>query len=249
MDQQITQQLTGLLQQMLQVLQSTGGDPTADPNAADDGTDMDAPPTDGMDDDASPAAPGMDDDMGGGASLHDRVSKIEQHTGLKKSAGAPLAARVDTLEEAYLGEMYEGEMSDRIAQLEEAILTKSATVEKPAPVVEDEAPAEIPLGDLIKAATSAAVKEAMDAIAPLLQKSAQDDDGLPDLSKLRGAPRVGDRKAQRAVGGDDAALVKAANAWGYNDSELDQPFTFGDALQAQWNAQQNGTTLFSDDDD
>lgn len=183
-----------------------GEEMAADPNAEmDDGM---------MDDDMGDDMEGMGDDMGfeegddddmttemgdddgmATGNLHDRVSQLESHTGLKKSAssGLNLNGRLEMLERIHLGTPYEGEDADRVAQLEERVLGKSAA---------NDAPEVIDFKSLIKAAVEEGRKfgraEAMaERPAPgqlrsvgkkkaqaSLQKSAVGDDDTIDLAEL-----------------------------------------------------------------
>ncbi len=185
-----------------------GEDMAADPNAEmesgmmddgmedmDDMDDMD----DGMgfeegDDDEMTTDMGDDDGMATG-NLHDRVSQLESHTGLKKSAssGLDLNARLEMLERIHLGTPYTGENDDRVAQLEGKVLGKSAAADEPDV---------IDFKSLIKAAVEEGRKagraEAMaqrPAVGQLravgkkkaqasLQKSAASDDDTIDLAEL-----------------------------------------------------------------
>jgi hypothetical protein len=263
MDQQMVQALMGVFQQGLQILQQaqTGGSAPPGPMGAasgappmgqplmgggappmDDGMDedddedmYDADDGDDMDDDAA----GDDDGMGGGASLHDRVSQLEGHTGLKKSARGSLSDRLDALESQLLGQEYEGPMVDRVAQLE-----KAAGLGYPG---DDGAPDEIPLDSLIKSAIQQGIQKGM---AELVQA-----DEIPDVRSMRKSARdarYGQRRGQRTIT-TDAELVKAAaSQFGWNDDELDEPVTLGDALMMQYHAQQGGEPLPydpGDDDD
>jgi hypothetical protein len=262
------------LQQMLQILQQAqgaGAAPGAAPPGAapagggpmddsappgmedDDGDDQygdDASPPGGDGGGGDPMAGGDDDGMGGGASLHDRVSKLEGHTGLKKSASSPvgLLDRVTELEEVLLGTEYEGPLGDRIGQLEKAA---GVSTPKPAAVAEpDEAPDEIPLDALIKSAIQAGIKEGMSAIAKTMPQ--QGDDDLPNPATMRKAAANGNHYGQRraapqAIAGD-ADLVKAAQNMGYTDEDLDAPASFGDLLMYQYYVGQGGQMLHSGDD-
>lgn len=280
MDTEITQQLTQLVQQMLQVLQAAGGAPQGqEPPDAQDGT-MDKGgmmPQQGMqqkpamkpmmkmdDSDAQGMQPGMqpdmgdgdmddggdmgDDEMGGdGGSLHDRVSQLESHTGLKKSAGAPLVVRLDQLEQAYFGEEYEGPVVLRVQQLEKAAGVRHQRKAAP-PAAQPAAPETIDLGDLIKA-----------AIAPVMTKLNALEQQVNNVTELPTAgfmrktattvPRTNGRKAQAHAVGTDADLVKTAQVWGLDGSDLDAPLSFGDSLQAMYNSQRNGGTLGLDPED
>lgn len=269
MDPQVTQQLTQLVQQMLQVLQSAGGGaPPMDDGGMDD--DMTPPP------DAAPmdkdmmsggAAPMMDDDddddmggdMMGGASLHDRVQRLESHTGLKKSAqSTPISDRVDALERHWLGEEYDGPMVARVQQLEKAagVLNKSATTaprqSTPKPEPEDEAPDVIPLDSLIKAAIAEGVKAAVQQTPQPAPKTEPEDDDLPSISEMRkaaGRVSYGQRKRQRNTVETDAQLQKTAEEWGYSDSDLDKPVGFADLLMAQYVGLKNGSPILIGGDD
>lgn len=256
MDPQLTQQLTQLVQQMLQVLQSAGGggnDPSAMMDDDDDGDEQEqmAPPDGEMpmdegdeeeDDEQMPMDKG---DAMGGASLHDRVKQLESHTGLKKSAShLPIGDRLDMLEKLHLGQCYDGAVHLRVGQLEKALH-------------QDDAPDVIPLDDLIKTAIAEGIKQGMGQMK--MQKSAaQDDDDdseyeLPSIRQLRKQAeqaRISRPKRQVTVVSGDDDLTKAARAYGYtDDDDLDQPATFGDFLSAQYHALRAGTAMPMDDDD
>lgn len=265
MDQQMVQALMGVFQQGLQILQQAqtggsappgpmgaapgappmgqppmgGGAPPMDDDADDDEDMYDADDGDDMDDDAA----GDDDGMGGGQSLHDRVSQLEGHTGLKKSARGSLSDRLDALESQLLGQEYEGPMVDRVAQLE-----KAAGISFPE---DDGAPDEIPLDSLIKSAIQQGIQKGM---AELVQADPGNDDEIPDVRSMRKSARdarYGQRRGQRTIT-TDAELVKAASQFGWSDDDLDEPVTFGDALLMQYNVQQGGEPLPydpGDDDD
>lgn len=262
MDQQMIQALMGVFQQGLQILQQaqTGGSaPPGMMGAAPGAPPMGQPPMgggvppmdDGMDedddedmydeddgdmDDMDDAA--ADDGMGGGQSLHDRVSQLEGHTGLKKSARGSLGDRLDALESELLGQEYEGPMVDRVAQLE-----KAAGISYPS----DDAPDEIPLDSLIKSAIQQGIQKGMAELVA-------NDGDIPDVQSMRKSARgdrYGQRRGQRTIT-TDAELVKAASQFGWADDELDEPVTLGDALMMQYHAQQGGEPLPydpGDDDD
>lgn len=271
MDQQMIQALMGVFQQGLQILQQaqTGGSAPPGPMGAAPGAPpMGQPPMgggapggappmdDGMDDDddedmydSDDGGDDMDDDaagddgMGGGASLHDRVSQLEGHTGLKKSARGSLSDRLDALESQLLGQEYEGPMVDRVAQLE-----KAAGLGYPG---DDGAPDEIPLDSLIKSAIQQGIQKGM---AELVQADPGNNDDIPDVRSMRKSARearYGQRRGQQTIT-TDAELVKAASQFGWRDDELDEPVTLGDALMMQYHAQQGGEPLPydpGDDDD
>ena len=188
---------------------------------------------------------------GGGSSLHDRISALESHTGLKKSArNLPLVQRVDALEDYHLGEQYEGSVLERVGQLEGVVLGKSASVD-------DEAPEEIALDDLIKAAvvegSAKAVKLALKELG--LNKSAGRSRDLPDLQTMRKAAKTGNptygRRRSQATELTDAQLQKSAQQWGFEGDDLDAPLTMADALLAQFHAGRIGGGLgdFMETDD
>lgn len=254
--------LLPLLQQMVQVVQNApddgDGDNDADDMYGDDGGDAMPDGGDGDpyadEDDAMPgemAPPGAmgtsnpPDPTGNmppdGGSLHDRVSQLESHTGLKKSASnLPLVDRISSLEDHYLGETYTGAATDRVEQLESvAGLAKSAAVES--------APDEIDLPSLIKAAAKMAVTEALSE----LNKSAQSSNsGLPDPGQLRKTTRrqgqATQSRRQRTTVSSDEDLAKSI---GLGDGDLDEPVSFGDVLQLQYNAQKAGLNYFPEDED
>lgn len=266
MDPQLIQQLSQIFQQGLQVLQQAGasaGAPAADPaaGAPDMGGDDDMG---GMPADASAGAPGMGDDddmggddgMGGGASLHDRISQLESHTGLKKSASsAPIVDRLDMLEEHWLGEAYEGSALDRVTQLEGVVLKKSATrntrkqsrTQQPATPAVDDAPDVIPLDTLIKTAISEGVQQ---VLGQMQQTSSND---LPSITNMRkdAATSRPAYNQRRSVASNqtqsDADLTKAAQSWGYDEEDLDKPVSLGDALMLQYHATKSGASFGSDD--
>jgi hypothetical protein len=281
-NQQMIQALMGVFQQGLQILQQAqtgaaappgpmGGDPAAAPGDAPGGAPAaGGPPGGAMDDDGdddmygddqgNPGGMGddaSDDGMGDGQSLHDRVSQLEGHTGLKKSAGGSLCDRITGLEIDLLGTEYEGPMVERVRQLEKAAgvqPTRKSAVETAA----EESPDEIPLDALIKAATQAGIRQGVqEALATLIaQSDAGDSEGeIPDLSQMRkaarnGGDRFGKRRGNAATVLSDADLVKSAAQLGWSEDELDQEFSLGDALQMQYNAQQAGEAIpFADDDD
>ncbi len=266
MDPQTIQALMGVFQQGLQILQQAqgggsapgagpmGGPPMAGaapmgapgaggpPGGAmgdDDDEDMDDDDysdddgNDGMDDGD------MDEDgMGGGQSLHDRVSQLEGHTGLKKSAGGSISDRLDALESELLGLEYEGPLVERVQQLE-----KAAGIGYPG----DDAPEEIPLDALIKSAIQSGIQQGMAELV------GDDGDDLPAPGKLRKGAR-GDRYGQRRGRSprpqSDAELIKTAAQMGWDEGDLDEPVSLGDALMMQYHAQQSGEALpFPDDDD
>ena len=195
------------------------GDPgEMDPNA---GMPGEMPP-----DDQGMPPTGMAGD-GTGGSLHDRVSQLEDHTGLKKSAqGLPMAERIDALERHYLGEEFDGDPHKRVLQLEKAAR-------------QDEAPDTIPLDVLIKSAVQEGIRQGL----------AQQQDMLPDLNRQR--YQGSQRRAQVSTVQSDTDLQKAAQAWGYAGDDLDEPATLGDCLAYQWHVAQGGRALPADamDDD
>ena len=261
MDEAVVQQLTQLLQQMLSVLQGQGGAGGMDPGAADvDGTGdamegMDDPnamgdmgamgddPTAGGDD---PTAPAMED-----GTLHDRINQLETHTGLKKAAGATLLTRVDALEDAVLGQQWEGPLVDRIEQLSQAIGLQKTAKQPPAkqPDAKKEPPDEIAIEDLIKSA----VREAIIVDRQTRQAPAATD--YPSLETLRKTPaqqvqvveRGAPRRSQTVIQTDDE-LMKAAAELGWTEADLDQEIGIGDVLLMQYNAEQSGDSLFPDED-
>lgn len=265
MDQtQLLQQLTQVFQQGLTLLQSAQQDGGMDmgsggdmPNDAPDDMPADGdgelPP--GGDDMAGDTPDDMsagDDGMGGGDSLHDRVSQLEDHTGLAKSADATsLRDRVDALEADLLGTVYEGPMVARIGQLEKAAGVGEA--KPPAAAAEaadvDEAPDEIPLDLLIKTAVQEGAKQAIEQYKLALQQDLPDTQ-LPSPAEMRksanGERASSGRRAQPSVVQSDEALVKAANQWGMG-ADLDAPVGFGEALQVMYEAQQSGMFIESDD--
>lgn len=271
MDPQTIQALMGPLQQMLQVLQqaqaggaAAAGVPGANPMAPGAAPPAGGPPGGAMDDDDDmyeddAGNPGdMDDDaaddgMGGGASLHDRVSQLEGHTGLKKSAaGGTLSDRITGLEIEVLGTEYEGPMVERVRQLEKAAGIHSTGMRKSAQTAVDESPDEIPLDVLIKSAIQTGIQQ---GIAALAGGGDDDSNDIPDLTQMRkaarnGGDRYGKRRASAPTSLSDADLVKSAAGLGWSEDELDQEFSLGDALQMQYNAQQAGEAIpFADDDD
>ena len=247
MDKELLQQLSQVFQQGLKILQNAGaagGDDDEDDEDLDTGADMDDDEDeddeggfdmDGGDDDddededddaddeddeddADEDDDMEDDDEGGDMpdNLHDRISKLEQHTGLKKfakSGDMPLVLRLDNLEEHYLGETYEGTPYERTSQLEGYTgtgLAKSAS------------PNVIPLDSLIKSAIGAG--------------SASDDDYPSPASLRKSAVRYGtSRRSTHAIASDDD-LTKAAESWGYDEDELDEPIGLADLLRAQIHA-------------
>ncbi|MBT9316303.1 hypothetical protein [Leptothoe spongobia] len=252
MDPNAAQQLLGLLQQMTTLIQGMAGgdaggdDPMADPTGGDpsgmETPDMTADPSMGDPTAGDPMAMG---DAAGGDNLHDRVSQLEEHTGLQKSAGAGLLTRITKLEEALLGVEYQGAAVDRVDQLAKSlgiVTPQQQPVSTASSGVSDDAPEEIPLESLIKAAIRS-------ELSTHLQKSSEAT--LPDVSDLRQAQPVIQRQPARrepTTLQTDDALMKSAAQFGWEESDLDEEVTFGDVLQLQYNAQQGGSTLFSDDD-
>ena len=260
MDPNAVQQLLGLLQQMSTLVQGMAGgdaggtDPMGDPTGGDPaGMETDPAAVDPSMADPSMADPSMGDPsmadpmaMGdaGGGNLSDRVSQLEEHTGLQKSADAVgLLARITRLEESLLGVEYEGSAVDRVDQLAKSlgIYKKQVSTANPSPsALEDDAPEEIPLDVLLKTAIRSELAN--------LQKSS---DGLPDVNTLRQTQPIIERQTARrepTTLQTDAALVKSAKQFGWEEDDLDQEITFGDVLLLQHRAQQNDSSLFSDDD-
>lgn len=259
----------GVFQQGLQILQTAqsgaagappmangapGGAPGAMPMAngagampepdGDEDDDLYDEDEDGAEEDG-PEGPGMTDDDGdgmGASSLHDRVSQLENHTGLKKSAGGGLLDKVAALELEILGTEYEGPLMARVGQLEKAAGVRP----------EPEAPQEIALDELIKSAIQEGIKQYASA-----RPAADDDedDIIPDLSAMRKAARdgrFGKRRGRAPEVATDEDLVKSAANFGWREDSLDQPVSFGDALLLQFHAQQAGEALpfdATDDDD
>lgn len=248
MDQELLQGLTQIFQQGLQLLQQAqqgGGGAMSPGQMGDDdmgGDDEDpsAPPAGmpggGM---MGGGMPGGDDGdgmdpsgMDGGDTLHDRVSALEGHTGLKKAARGSMGDRLDALEDEILGQQYDGPMALRVRQLEKAL----GGVPRQQSLA-DTAPEEIPLDALIKAAVEQAVG-----------KQGQNG-GLPSVSSLRKSANqaaIGRRSQAPNLQGD-AELIKAANQWGMGD-DLDEPVSFGDALMMQYRAATAGIELPDDED-
>ncbi|MCD8487880.1 MAG: hypothetical protein LRZ84_14380 [Desertifilum sp.] len=247
MDTAIVQALQQMLQQMTQLLATAGGgdDPNAAPGTSPPGS---IPPAGGMppqtDDggmgqppdgeaDGAPMGddPGMPPDAsGGGGTLHDRVSSLESHTGLKKATGTPLILRIESLEEHWLGETYMGKAEERVSQLENVLnLTKSAVQQESTP--ESQMRAEI------------------DALKQQIQQLTKSASGLPSVADLRSVTPTINQKRSQSTATDDADLIKAAESWGYSPDELDEPFTLGDLLLAQFHANKHGLPVFGDDDD
>lgn len=234
-----------------------GADASMDDDMGDEGDDMEGADASMGDDEMDEDDDEMDDDSldkdmdetmpmpkkkpskmmgGGGSSLHDRISALESHTGLKKSASnLPLVQRVDVLEDYHLGEQYEGSVLERVGQLEGIVLGKSASVD-------DAAPEEIALDDLIKAAvaegSAKAVKLALQELG--LNKSAGRSRELPDLQTMRKAAKTGNptygRRRSQATEMTDVQLQKSAQRWGMDGEDLDDPLTLGDSLMALFNA-------------
>lgn len=232
-----------------------GGAPGAPPMGAGDDDEGD----DDMYGDDSGNSGGFGDDaaedgMGTGQSLHDRVSQVERHTGLKKSANGSLSDRITDLEVNILGTEYEGPMVERVGQLEKAAGVSQAKPKAAAPAA---APDEIPLDTLIKSAIQQGIKEGLAAIAVSANQDEIDpDDVIPDLRSMRkaansnGQGRYGRRRGSAPISLSDEDLVKSAAQLGWAEDDLDQEFTLGDALQMQYNAQQSGEAIpFADDDD
>lgn len=236
-DQQ-TAALLQTMQQAVQILQSgvgagdsaapEGGGMAADPNAmVDDGDADNMDPT--MGDATDPAMGGMPP-----AGLDDRVSQLESHTGLKKAATVILSIedRLEQLETIHLKTAYEGELIERVEQLEavpelaEALAKSAATA----------APEQIDL----KALLAEAVQQGRDQVLTELRKTSATatkakEEVAPDLGQLRS---VSIRRAQSP----EKLLEKSAN------DELAE-LGFGGALQGLYLMSQSGMSTYSDDDD
>jgi hypothetical protein len=269
MDPQTIQALMAVFQQGLQILQQAQGAAGAPGAPAMAGGAPGMPPTTPGDDDMGEddddqfaddagndgAAPdGMDDDMDGdglgSASLHDRVSQLENHTGLKKSAsGGTLGDRISALEDEILGVEYEGPMIQRVSQLEKA--AGVGPKPKASNPVED-APDEIPLDQLIKSAIQTGIQQAM---AEKGITADVDDADLPDPATMRKAARqngnhYGQRRASAPVQQTDEQLAKSAAALGWDEEDLDAEPSLGDVLLLQYHTQQMGEPMpFADDED
>lgn len=176
----------------------------------------------------------------GESSLHDRLSKLEQHTGLKKAASTtPIVKRVDRLENEVLGEEYEGSVRDRVAQLETVTLGKAAKSSKKK---RDEAPDVIPLDDLIKTAVATGIEQGLKQRRNQGQRKSNKKSNLTSIQELRknanvsGGVQYGRRKSQPVANSSDEALTKTAQAWGVDSSDLDAPVSFGEALMTLYQA-------------
>jgi hypothetical protein len=246
-DQQ-TAALLQTMQQAVQILQAGAGAgdsaaPEADGMAADpsmmggDADDLDP----SMGDDAEmmddPTMTGMDGGMDGGMpepGLHDRVEQLETHTGLKKAAtaGLSLEERLDQLESIHLGQEYEGEVADRIEQLEGTPRLSKALAK--AAQASADAPEQIDLKELINAAVAQGRAAGL-AEAQALQKQASPTE-VPALGELRS---VSNRKAQ-------PALQKAAD----DDEDIVDLSTIGvtGSLLAMYEMGRNSLGDWSDDE-
>ncbi len=240
MDQQLIQQLTQVFQQGLQILQQAGGMGNGmgnpDEDADEDGTpdEMSEDEDYGMEEDDEEDDDGADMDKDMGGSLHDRIKTLERHTGLKKSASnLPLLHRIDSLETHWLGTEYEGTPMQRVQQLENVVLGKSASRS-----AAEDAPDVIPLDDLIKSAVQQGIRQG-------LKQAKQNGSDLPAVGEMRKSAQqtYGNRKARSPKVQSDEDLVKSAQAWGYDEADLDQPVGLGDVLMAQYFTSQNGSNL------
>lgn len=244
MDPAVLDQLAQLFEQGLMLLQQAGAgasDPNAmDPNAMDPSQGMSGEmppdpnamdPNQGMPGEMPPDDQGLppsgDGPDGTGGSLHDRVSELENHTGLKKSAHSSMAERLDALERHYLGEEYDGDPYLRLAALEKAAGVTEA---------QNEAPETIPLDVLIKSAIEQGIRQGLE----------QQNQNLPDLRQQRYSSQ---RRSTPTTVQTDEQLTKAAQAWGYSDDELDQPVGLGDALLYQYHVIQSGKAIPLDEED
>jgi hypothetical protein len=182
---------------------------------------------------------GANPQQSGAGSLHDRIGRLESHTGLKKSASnLSFSQRLDLLEEDLLGEAYEGPTVARVEQLEKAAYSSVAT--------EEDVPESIDLGDLIKTAIDTAKKEFTAELDQRLGKSATQE--LPSPEQLRGQARYGTRKAVVPENSADADLIKSARSWGFDD-DLDAQVSFGDALRMSYLAQGGAAIPYDDDEE
>jgi hypothetical protein len=189
-----------------------------------------------MGDATDPAMAGGDPSMGGmpAAGLDDRVSQLESHTGLKKSAiaGLSIEDRLDQLEAIHLGEEYTGELIERVEQLEGVPKLAKALAKSAA----TEAPDQIDIAALL----DAAVQRGRDSVLAELRKTSNTatkakTEVAPELGELRS---VGIRRAQSP----QKLLEKSAN------DELAE-VGFGGALQGLYFMSQNGLSTYSDDDE
>lgn len=269
MNPEILNQLMQVFQQgltLLQQAQQQGGmggaaDTPADPMQP-DGAMPDQMPQ-GEDDGTADAIPGQmppdggGDGMGDGGSLHDRVAALEDHTGLEKSAGT-LSDRIDRLEEGVLGELYDGPMNLRVGQLEKAAGVTNTAAASASPQGAESAtvpsyPEGIQLDALIKSAIEIGVAQGLER-AFKQSGDSQEQQGLPALDDMRKTAKnqrtsYGQSKAvPTTVVGSGENLVKAAESWGYGESDLDKPASFGDVLQFQYEASRQGIELPDDDD-
>lgn len=217
MDEQKIAALLQVMQQAVQILQSgsgAGADPAADPSAMmDDGDADNLDPEMGDAADPAMADPNADPAMGGmeQPGLHDRVEQLENHTGLNKSASAGLTLdqRLDQLEKIHLDTAFDGEIVDRIEQLE-ATPKLSKALAKAATAIE--APEQIDL----KALLAEAVQQGRESVLAELRKSPATQDGLPDLGQMR---NVAARRSQSGVELNKSAEETPAVDFG------DTPFT------------------------
>ncbi|MDA0267539.1 MAG: hypothetical protein O3A14_11410 [Cyanobacteria bacterium] len=250
MDPQFLQQLAQIFQQGLtltqQAMQQGGGGMMPPDGDGDEGPGAGmmppgAPGGDGDEDDPNGMGAPDGDGMGGDGSLHDRVSALEDHTGLAKTAGerpGTMGDRLDFLEDEILGQQFDGPMLLRVQQLEKALGT--------VPDLADSAPDEIPLEALIK---SAAAQAARAAVAEMAGNSGGQLPSPQSMRKTAGRGHIGERKAQQPLIRTDEQLVKAAQTWGLSDGDLDAPVSFGDVLQMQYEANKAGVAFPLDDDD
>jgi hypothetical protein len=173
-----------------------GGDADdLDPSMGDDTEMMDDPTMTGMDG-------GMDDGMPE-PGLHDRVEQLETHTGLKKAAtaGLSLEDRLCQLEMIHLGEEYEGEEIDRIEQLEGTPRLSKAL----AKAAQASAPEQIDLKELINAAVAQGRAAGL-AEAQALQKQASPTE-VPALGELRSVSSRKAQPALQKAADDDEDIV------------------------------------------
>ncbi len=195
----------------------------------DDEPDGDEYSDDGDEDDDEPQMKSSD------SSLHNRLSKLERHTGLKKAASnTPIVKRIDRLENEVLGEEYEGSARDRVEQLESVTLGKAAKSSQKKR--RDEAPDVIPLDALIKTAVATGIEKGLRQQNQRKKKKSS----LTPIQEMRknagNGIRYGSRKGQPVANSSDEALTKTAQNWGVDGSDLDAPVGFGDALMTLYQA-------------
>ncbi|MFB6214843.1 MAG: hypothetical protein ABEI54_03140 [Candidatus Bipolaricaulia bacterium] len=193
-----------------------------------------------------------DEDNSSQKPLGKRLRDLEQFTGLSKSASSGTAQdRLSELEFEWLGEENSGPARDRVARLE-----KEAGIQSQS----EQSPDVIELDTLLKTTANEAAKRAVQeyeaksfnksAGKKRKKKKADPEEDLPDPQTLRkSANRNGKKGSKRKRSAPevqtDRQLEKKLGV--ESEDDLEKEISFGDVLMAQYQAQENGESLFSED--